>query len=132
MWRAALPFLLLAACATEPEQVHGPGWTGEQVTATGQEFTPEIASRRGVNGMVILQCVAVADLKVERCSVASEYPNGLGLGPAALRMVPLLRIPATVPVGQTVNVPVSFCVDRRKPCGLEQKVHDERAAARTP
>jgi hypothetical protein len=65
-----------------------------------------------IKAHVVLRCTINADRSVDHCIVVSETPSGQGLGDAALRLAPQIRVnPDTFAsdlVGSKVDVPLSF------------------------
>jgi hypothetical protein len=70
------------------------------------------APSSGDKAHVVLRCTVNADRSVDHCTVVSETPSGQGLGEAALRLAPDIRVnPETFEsgmVGSRVDVPLSF------------------------
>lgn len=76
-------FLLLAASTLQnwPE-----GLPGCASSTEGTSFYPRAALEKGLEGEVILRCIVGPGSRFRRCSVASETPDGVGFGVAALGM----------------------------------------------
>jgi hypothetical protein len=104
----------LAPPSIEPNLLLGhviqpPMWPGELAPPL---FPPE-AQRRGIDGVVVLDCLGGLDNRFTDCAIVSETPPGLGFGHAALERAAQMRITnyTRAPI-RTVLVPLSFRVVR--------------------
>ena len=73
---------------------------------------PKAAIAAGETGRVVLSCSALADGRLEACSIVSETPEGLGFGAAALGLTRYfkMKVPEdlTVLAGSQVRIPIQF------------------------
>lgn len=65
----------------EPKRLKTP--SGESLT----RYYPSLALDRSISGSVVLTCGVRIDTRLESCSVVSEWPYGMGFGPAAARIM---------------------------------------------
>ena len=103
-----------AASITEPDWLTLP--TGEEVA----ENYPMLAQRLAIEGLVTLACQVDAKGGLEKCTVMSESPKGVGFGQAAIRMTPKFSMrPQSlngIPVGDgDVRIPIRFKLPARVP-----------------
>jgi protein TonB len=79
---------------------------------TAQDFAqyyPARAMDLGKEGRAILNCVVQADGLVAGCRIASETPDGLGFGAAAMRLSRLFRVREDSRVaGSHIVIPINF------------------------
>ena len=102
-----------AARAAEPVVVE-PDWLKKPSGENVASYYPSQALDRSISGSVVLSCGVRVDTRLENCSVVSEWPYGMGFGPAAARiMVESARFrPRTVdgkPTGDgQIRIPFKF------------------------
>jgi len=109
----ALVGLALATAAHAAEVIEKPDWvaipTGDDVT----RVWPVEATRLGVGGAAILDCVVTADGHLSDCKVVKESPDNLGFGAAALALAPQFAMKPTTAdgrsaAGASVVIPIKF------------------------
>jgi hypothetical protein len=99
--------------ATTPARAPGSVvWTSRPSSRRIAELYPERAERDGLGGRVVLDCRVLGDLSVS-CSVASETPNGMGFGRAALSASSAYRARSTLSdgssaIGSSARIAVNF------------------------
>ncbi len=78
--------------------------------ASAPPLAPAVAE-----GRVVLRCKVTPERALDQCAVASEAPEGHGLGEAALRMAKEVKIQSEVfkpeMVGRTIDIPMRFAQD---------------------
>jgi periplasmic protein TonB len=74
---------------------------------------PKQASRKHLNGKVVLTCAIAAGGRLADCSVMSEVPAGNGFGEAALRLTPRFKMQERLSDGSpteggSITIPLTF------------------------
>lgn len=77
-------------------------------------YYPEAAQRAGLSGRAVLDCEVDTKGWLWDCKIVREEPQGVGFGPAALRLVPLLRL-TNAAGGKRTEVPITFKLPQEKP-----------------
>ena len=81
-------------------------------TADILKVYPHQAIDQGKEGDVVLQCVGHRDGAVDRCTVWSQAPDGLGFGDAALQLAQFIHLKPNMAVGEVLAVPIKFRLAR--------------------
>lgn len=77
--------------ARRPSEIVPAAYTRLPTEEEMSEVYPEFANAHQIGGQVQLRCIARVDTRLDECVVISAAPDGLGFGPAALRLTPLIR-----------------------------------------
>jgi hypothetical protein len=106
---------LLSGCATT-EQIAGANWNGPRENPRGREFSPKRVLQHEISGWALLRCIAGENYSVKACDVVGEFPQGEGLGEAALRMRSGMKAQEIGQLGghppgpgESFLFPISFC-----------------------
>lgn len=99
-----------APVVTNPDWLHKP--SGEDIASR----YPKLMSFLGVEGHATIRCEVTIGGDADHCILLFETPVGVGFGPAALSLAPVLKftpkkINGVAVRGGTVNVPISFTID---------------------
>lgn len=83
-------------------------------------YYPEAARAAGLEGDVVLSCVAQADKTLSDCVVVEERPQGKGFGQASLQAAGVFRMDLRTedgaPVeGARVRIPIRWRLDHKAP-----------------
>ncbi|MFC3080490.1 TonB family protein [Phenylobacterium terrae] len=102
-----------SAAAAQPRVITNPDWAAKPNAELMADAFPTAAQKLLIQGAATVSCVVSAMGLLEKCSVVSEAPAGLGFGAGALRLTEHFRMkPKTVngePVaGGTVRIPIRF------------------------
>lgn len=106
--------MMTGAPAMAGDVVTDPTWKWKPGADDMARYYPEDAVDRSISGVATIRCEITLRGMVEACEVASEYPYGLGFGPAAIKMMTSWGRfnPPTVngqPVGgRKISIPVRF------------------------
>lgn len=123
LWIAALFALAVWACSApsadeaaadsgSSEEVAPPEWLERPTGADFARHYPPAALKEGIGGRVQLNCIVLADGRLN-CEVLNEEPQGHGFGDAALAVAQAFRMAQTSPDGQPteggrVRIPLRF------------------------
>ncbi|MBX3481190.1 MAG: TonB family protein [Caulobacter sp.] len=106
--------MALATPAMAQDVVTDPSWKWKPSADDLARYYPDEAVDRSISGMATISCEITLRGMLEACEVASEYPYGLGFGPAAIKMMTSWGRfnPPTVngqPIsGKKIRIPVRF------------------------
>lgn len=112
---AVLAPILAAALAAGPHPgvIVNPDWlkkpTGEDLEA----HYPKLMEQMAIEGEVVVRCDVTIDGDAANCSVPFESPGGLGFGPAALSLTPLMKftpkkVDGVAVAGGRMQTPIRF------------------------
>jgi len=87
-------------------------WRRQPAADVVQFFYPSDAQRKKIGGMVIVRCRINEAGVPHDCQIASETPDDLGFGEAALKLAPLFELNPKIANGRavesTVRIPITF------------------------
>lgn len=113
-WAAVLALLAAGAASAAPSPVViEPDWLSPPTAESLAESYPKIAAALDIEGLSIISCGVRKTGRLAACTVADEWPRGLGFGAAALQMSTQFKMrPQTVdgvPTdGGEVRIPLRF------------------------
>jgi protein TonB len=95
------------AVITQPDWLRKPN--GDELA----EYFPPRAMDLGKDGKATIRCVVKANGTLDKCTVVSSEPDGLGFDAAALRLSKLFKMKPKTSDGQSVDgaevtIPISF------------------------
>jgi len=108
--------------------VTNPDWKKLPASDDLSKFVPATAMQKGEGGKVKLLCFVTVQGLMDRCKVLSEYPTGIGLGAAALRVTQFFtmtpRMLDGVPTGNAeVVIPIAFDIPHNAGGGGGQTIN---------
>lgn len=99
----ALAMLACAAPARAQDGFSSASWEAAPDPLVASDLNPYFAAMLGIDGVVRLRCLTIADGPPYRCDVAEEFPAGLGFGAAARVVAASGRIRAARRDGHVVR-----------------------------
>lgn len=111
---------LAVASGAQAQKVVNPDWLEKPSGADIAEHFPKLAQMLSIEGRALVACEVSAKGLLDRCSVVSEVPVGLGFGPAAQVLAKTFKMtPKTVdgkPVaGGEIRIPIRFTLPPAPP-----------------